>query len=327
MAVTMKDIALTCHVSRGTVDRALNGRGGINDETRQLVLETAERLGYKRHYIASSLKTGKTNAIGIIVFDLYNQYFADIINTVEEYARFHGYSVYLSLTNKDPKVEEKCVAQLLERQVDGIILASVNKDSSYISKLISLTTPVISIGNKIHKNIPHYDLDNHKAMYDATKYVMDKGYEELIYVSPPLKYEKESNVTASLQRLQGFLDCCEDYQVKTPIFIRDGNYIDYAKELIRQVRKPAFICSSDLFALEILKTFQGEYEPGKDFGIMGFDNINILDYIVPRLCTVDYPIDDIAEAIILDLINYMNNNEPLKSLAVFDHSIISGHTL
>lgn len=127
MRITTEDIARICGVSRGTVDRALNNRPGISPKTKEKVLKVAKELGYRPNMIACSLAKGHTMSIGVVVFDLNNEFFAQLLNSIEIRARELGYFTYLVLTQKDPKVEKECLSHLVDRNVDGIILFSINK--------------------------------------------------------------------------------------------------------------------------------------------------------------------------------------------------------
>jgi LacI family transcriptional regulator len=112
-------------VSQGTVDRALHNRPGISAETRERILLTARQLGYRPDQLASSLVRGRTMTIGLVLFDLYNRFFAQIASAVEENAKSRGYFVYLTLTRKDLGEEKSCIERLAGRRVDGLILCSV----------------------------------------------------------------------------------------------------------------------------------------------------------------------------------------------------------
>lgn len=327
MAVTMKELAEVCNVSRGTVDRALNNRPGINEETRRLVLETAEKLGYRRHYLASSLKKGKTSTIGVIVFDLHNQFFSDIINPLESKAKELDYFVYLTLTEKDKAMEEACVQQLVDRQVDGIIIASVNNEEAFIAKLRGLNIPIISICNKISNEISFVDINNDMAMYDATKHIVGKGYDQLIYVSPPLNNVFNRNIYAQEQRYFGFLRAVQESDVSYEV-IESSNYLASLEARILKGKKPGILCSSDIFALEILKYFNVlGFVVKKDFGLMGFDNLDMLKYIIPSLTTVAYPFEQIGTKALELLIDAIDNDHHDTQCIEYPYKIIEGQTL
>jgi LacI family transcriptional regulator len=99
--ITIKDLARICGVSRGTVDRALNNRGGINEETRRLILETAETYNYIKNQSAAALSAGKSPLLGVILFSLDNEFFSTIVSSIEKNARKFGYSVLVMLSGYD----------------------------------------------------------------------------------------------------------------------------------------------------------------------------------------------------------------------------------
>jgi DNA-binding LacI/PurR family transcriptional regulator len=127
-----------CGVSQGTVDRALNNRPGISKKTRRRILETAEKIGYRPHFLARSLAKGRTMTIGLIVLDLYNRFFAQLVNSIEYNARQQDYFVYLTLTGKDGNTEKACIEHLMSRQVDGLILLTVNKGLEFGKMIVKI---------------------------------------------------------------------------------------------------------------------------------------------------------------------------------------------
>ena len=138
MGVTIKDIAEHCRVSVGTVDRALNNRSGISEKTKNRILKAAEELNYHPNYMGQSLATGRTMTIGMVCFDLYNNFFPELIDTIERHAKEKGYFIYLILTHREFKLEKEGLQYLSERQVDGIILFPIGLSKEYIQALYDL---------------------------------------------------------------------------------------------------------------------------------------------------------------------------------------------
>ncbi|MEJ9319135.1 LacI family DNA-binding transcriptional regulator, partial [Halalkalibacterium halodurans] len=149
MKVTIKDIATICGVSAGTVDRALNNRTGISEKTREKILKTAKELNYRPDYTARSLVMGKTMTIGVVLFDLYNRSFAQLLNAIELKARELGYFIYITLSDKNPENELNCIEHLVNRKVDGIILFTVNKGEQFEANLSKWGIPIITIFNYV----------------------------------------------------------------------------------------------------------------------------------------------------------------------------------
>lgn len=178
-------LAKICGVSQGTVDRALNGRKGISPKTKEKILATAQEYGYCPNIHARSIAGGKSMLIGVVVFDLENQYFSDILTAIEKEFTANGYSTIAMFTNKDSKKEITCIENLYHMSVDGIVLCPINKGEEFENYLLSLNTPIVTIGNKLD-NIPFAGIDNALSMRETVEYVLSKGYEKLIYVKPRL---------------------------------------------------------------------------------------------------------------------------------------------
>lgn len=328
MNITSKDIAKACGVSRGSVDRALNNRSGISEETKQLILETAEKLGYKPHFLASSLARGKTMTIGLVVFDVYNRFFAQLIDAIEKKARERGYFLYLTLTYSKGALEKDCIEHLVQRQVDGIILCSAVNDSDYTAYLKGLNIPVVTIGNRVSPDFSFVGIDDFKAMYDAALSIIHKNYTHIYYVSPPLAKEAQSNIHAQKQRYLGFLDAIKGYDAIGHTVLSDHAFLDRIETLILQHQgKNAILCSSDVYALEALNHLRGKgFAIPEDAGIMGFDNIDTLRFVNPRLNTVSYPTEEIG-AKAVEILSELINGQKASGSILFQHRIIEGQSL
>ncbi|MDQ0257366.1 LacI family transcriptional regulator [Evansella vedderi] len=329
MPVKIKDIARICGVSAGTVDRAINNRPGINENTKKRILKVAKELNYRPNYTAQSLVKGKTSTLGVILFDLHNRSFAQLMNAIELKARENGYFVYITLTDKDPNNEKQCIEYLVERNVDGIILFSVNRGNEFEDYLKSFDIPIITVFNKISENWDYVGIRERQAMKDAVTHLVNKGYERFIYVSPPLMYMGKTNIYTQEERLYGFIEGLKSFNIQEePIIIKEKNYIDILKEWNFQSEyKTAVVCSCDLYALEVLQLLKekGVNVPG-NVGVMGFDNIDVLKYVTPRLTTVEYPIEQIGSDAVESLISKIEHDHFLN-IPLLDYKIILGESI
>lgn len=327
MNVTSKEIAEMCGVSRGTVDRALNNRPGVNEATKQRILETAQQLGYRPHFLAQSLVKGKTMTIGVVVFDINNQLFPQLISAIESRAREVGYFLILTLTGKNPDIERECLHHLADRKVDGIILLSVNKGKSFEQIIQKLNTPVVTFGNQISNAVPYVWTDDRKAVRDAITMLIAKGYEEIIYVSPPLSLRGKSNVFATEQRFAGLQDALKQTSSIHAHVIDHKRYIEEIDSLLSSNdKRKAIFCTSDKYALKIwLHLKQKGIHVPDDVGLMGYDNIETLKYISPSLSTVSYSLETIGKQIIDCLVDQIEGREvPMTTLAPYQ--IIEGES-
>jgi LacI family transcriptional regulator len=323
--ITANDIAKACGVSRGTVDRALNDRPGINLETKEKILSTAKALGYKPDFLAKSLVTGKTMTIGVIVFDVYTRFFGRLVTSIETVAKESGYFTYLTLTHKDTREEKKCIEHLLERKVDGIILFSINKGPEFDTYLASLDVPLVTVINKVNNDLEYVGIDDKSAVFDAVCYLKDCGHKNILYVTAPNNVESTANMYAVERRLQGFLDGCTN----SGIMINEGNIIkenDYVKVVLNKMREPnppsAILCSNDIYALEILKALKkAGLKIPYDVSVIGFDNIDELEYVEPGLTTVNVPISEIGKQSVNTLLSLIEKKAQPKEY-ILEHKLI-----
>lgn len=310
------------------MDRALNGRPGISDKTREKILETAERLGYRPHLPARSLVKGCSMTIGLIVFDLYNRFFAQLANAVENSARRHGYFMSLMLTGKDKNSERECIEHLMSRQADGLILFSVNEGEGFAKYLKNLNIPLVTIGNRIGEEFPFAGIDDYRAMKDAALHIAGEGYGRIVYVSPPLAYE-DSNIYAQKQRLSGYLEALGEMNGSPePVIIKGRDYLRQLESMeFKDGMKTAVLCSNDIYALEVLRHLEsrGLSIPG-DVGLMGFDDIDILRYVKPSLATVDYPFEELGIKALECLLDQIKGS-PGTADMLLEHTIVKGDSL
>ena len=287
--ISTNKIAALCGVSQGTVDRALNNRKGINPETKKKILEVAKKYGYRPNIHASSMAGGKSHLIGVVVFDLSNQYFSDILVSIEAYCASLGYSTVVMFTDKDHEKETDCILNLYHMSVDGIILCPANSGEEYERFLLSLNIPIVTIGNKLD-TIPYIGIDNDLAVKDALAYVLSKGYQKLIYIKPALK---QRNTFAQTQRLNAFVAVCEKATVNYVI----TDLLNAEKELTANT-PCALFCPTDIYAVKLLSVAK-KYAAG----IIGFDNIRLIAELGLLLDSVAYDVQLAAKTAVEHIIN------------------------
>lgn len=331
MPLTIKDIARLCGVSIGTVDRALNGRAGVNPETKTKILRLADEYGYRPDLRARSLVTGKTKTVGVVVFNLRNYFFSQLVTSIDHVLHDRGFSAYPAFTERDGRLERGALSRLASFNADGIILFPVGKGRQYEQYLRSLNIPLVCVGNRLGKAWPFAGIDDAAAELDAVKYAAGLGYTDVIFVAPPLSSAAGQNVYEVAQRLEGYTRGVEAFVPGgTPEVISDADYLSRAVERVRVARsKPAFLCNSDLYALRLLKAFRAAgIRVPQDAGLMGFDNIDVLEFIRPSLSTVDYHIGAIGRAaaeMLLELMDGTAANGDRTSLVT--HTIVAGESM
>jgi len=295
VAITTTDLARLCGVSLGTIDRALRDRPGIKAETRDRILAMVRKHGYKPNLVARNLKTGRTNEIGLVVHDLENEFFAQLVNAIQEIAWQHHYFLQIAVSRRDEKRERMALEHMAERNVDGILLFPATAGPDFPKFLESLDRPLVTIANKVSPQWPFVGLSDRAVMRELTASVIEKGYRRLVFVGPLPKVPGVVNLYEIEERYAGFVEAVDQSEVERQL-LSGPNFVEDLRELDLGRTKTAVLCCSDIFALEILGDFQrrGIIVP-RDAGLMGFDSIDALRFITPRLATVEYPIQQMGE--------------------------------
>lgn len=274
LRLSTAQIAEICGVSQGTVDRALNGRSDIKAETKQRILDVARRYGYRERIVAEETEA-PPGQIGIVVFDLNNEYFTELITELEYRLRAEGLGAVVMMSHYDGSYEIECIRELYNMGVKGIILCSVNGGNEFKNYLKLFDIPMVAIGNDTGA-LPYVGIDDFAAMRELTLKLIQEGIKKFIYFSPALNYP---NAYAQIKRYEGFLNAVGegDYSVVTDI---NGIKEHYPEDT-------AVICSTDYYALKI-------YFKGCDARLVGFDNISMLDKYNINIDSVGYSVAEIA---------------------------------
>ena len=308
--ITVKDLARICGVSIGTVDRAINGRGGINPETKKKILDAAAEYGFVKNQSAISLSLGKPNLIGVIMTNLKTEFLTTLLTAIESEASARGYSTLIMLSNYSPERERGCAERMRSMNLAGLIVFPVISEPDYYLNIMKTGVPVVTVANRI-EGIPFIGIDDYEAMRQGTEFVLSRGYERLVYIAPMLEKLGRENLSAQVMRRDGFLDAARgrEYTLieERPVY----------RELLRQLasgefrheKKTALICPSDAYTVDCLPLI------GKDIGIMGFDRLPTLGRLIPDLAGIAYPTADIGKAAVGALFGEKYDLFPFKLVA------------
>lgn len=292
--VTVKDLARICGVSIGTIDRAINDRGGINPETKKKILEAAREHGFVKNQTALSLSSGRPTLIGVIITALNNEFQTTMLTAIEEEARRRGFSTLIMLSGFDEGVEFAALDRMLSMSVAGIITFSVARDAERYLRL-SETLPVVAVGNRIDNRIPYVGIDDRSAMRAGTEFVAGRGYERLVYVAPLLEREGRQNMSAQAERRDGFLDAARGLGLRYEMIDSYEKYDGLGS--YTGGGRMAFVCSSDAYTVRCLP-FRSD-----GVGVMGFDRLGMMGSLVPDLSGVVYPTSEIGRSTVSVLLD------------------------
>jgi len=296
MSATLKDIAQELNVSINTVSHALRDLPDISPETTALVKATAARLGYRKNIAASYLRTGKTLTLGVIVSDIQNPVFSAIFKGIEKVCATANYMLILGNTNEDANAESRILENMLNHGVDGIFLVPSMKNTEIFSQLEKAQIPHILLQRKPREHRSHYvEISDYEGGYLAAKHLYHLGHRSFLYVSAPMY------ISSARDRYEGFIAylgkknvSAESVQVLECENTRTGSYKAVKKWMEQQqvqALRPtptAIFCFSDYMAFGVYSALEkcGIRIP-EDISVVGCDNNEFSDMIIPPLTTVD----------------------------------------
>ena len=285
---TIKDVARAASVSIASASRALNGVNRIAPETKERVLEAARLLQYVPHEGARSLITRKTQTIGVLLPDLYGEFFSEIIRGIDEASRQSGYQILLSSYHNSEAETAKAISTMRGR-VDGMLVMAPYSQIS-AKGFEALHAPLVMLNEMRNEDIASVAVDSYQGGVDASSHLVALGYKNIAHLSGP-----NSNLDAAARK-QGYMDAMEKSGQLPIIFKGDfteecGQKIAHA--IVEKNQKDpstkidAVFAANDMMAIGLCSVFNGlGIAIPREIAIIGFDDIPISKYVSPTLSTM-----------------------------------------
>lgn len=294
---TIREVAERANVSPTTVSHVINQTRFVSDDVKLRVQAAMKDLNYQPNALASSLRSGKTHTIGLILPDSTNPYFAEIGHKVEARAYQLGYSVILCNSQDNAEKESFYLNVLYTKRVDGIILVSVGAEVSTLKFLRERRIPVVAVD----RNFPEGELDmvqgdNHRGGWLAARHLIDLGHTRIGCVTGTFQ------INPSSERYHGFRQALEESGLELdPALVMGGDFRpesgwQLGLQLLRQTDRPTAIFAwNDLMAIGVLRAASecGLRVP-QDLSVVGYDDIELSAFINPPLTTVHQPKSEMA---------------------------------
>lgn len=313
--ITMTEIAKLTGVSQATVSRVLNGNNSVNEEAKQKVLKCAKEYDYQPNIMAQSLVGNKTFLLGLLITDISNPFFGELVKSIEKAAEEKGYSLMLFDTDYDVEKEEKYYSILNRYKVDGIISVPINNKPDYVEKIKKCEVPIVSVTLDL-KTVDSVYVSHYESGQKVAKHLLDVGCTSFAFVGG-MRDRKEEGFVVELKS-QG-IDIGNHY-----IAIRQENKHQPQDQLAEElkIKLKAWIekekdtsgvgifANNDVQALKVLEILkQLKINVPEEAAVVGFDNTYLSKITSPTLTSVAQPIDEIARLGMERIIELIHNKD------------------
>jgi LacI family transcriptional regulator len=294
---TIRDVARAAHVSVATVSRALNDSGPVRDDTRRRVHDAAHDLRFTPHGAARSLITSRTSTLGVLLPDLYGEFFSEIIRGIDRGAQRAGYQLLLS-SARNARDEIHGAFRAMYGRVDGLILMAPDLELAEMFAQRRDGTPIVFINSPVESQDARLiTIDNHGGAYQMVKHLVQKGYERIAIIQGANRNHDAA------ERLRGYRDALDECRVRRdPKWELAGDFTEAAgyraaRVVVRlQPRPTAIFAANDAMAIGALSALREDgLRVPEDVAVAGFDDIPTARYVTPPLSSVHVPIAQLGE--------------------------------
>lgn len=307
-------VAKLANVSIATVSRTLNNPSTVDPKTAERVWQAVRQLNYTPNPSARSLVSGRTRILGLIVSDITNPFFPELIKGFEDVAIQQGYEILISSTNYDSVRMSQCVRRMLERKVDGVAIMTSELEKPLVAELGRRKIPMVFLDvGAVGPSISNIKVDYAQGIRQAIEHLLALNHRRIAFIGGPLDLK-----SARIRRtafLRGLADCGVSVDQR---LVESGNHkIDGGLEAMTRLLagpKPptAALASNDLTAIGAMRAVRrAGFRVPEDVSLIGFDDIQLAEFTEPPLTTVRLPRLILAQRAFEALVTHLENkNEP-----------------
>lgn len=309
----IREIAKRAKVSTATVSRAINRIPTVDPQLAKRVWKVVEELGYYPNTQARALVSGKTRIFGLIVSEITNPFFPEIVQSFEDIAVQHNYEILLTSTVHDPKRMESSVRRMIERRVEGVAVLTFGMEESLLEDLRFRKVPLVFVD--VGPPVPHVSnikINYQRGIRQAVQHLAAMQHERIAFISGPL------TLKSAKARRDAFEESMREIGKRVePNFVIEGDHtmeggITAFKRLASLGPRPsAVMCSNDLTAIGVMReAFDYGISIPQELSVVGFDDVRLAQFIIPPLTTVQMSQTEIAKLAFTALLNDVERDTP-----------------
>ncbi|MGL6173530.1 MAG: LacI family DNA-binding transcriptional regulator [Cellulosilyticaceae bacterium] len=314
---TIKDVAKLAGVSVATVSRVLNSEENVKAETKQKVKEAIETLHYSPNLLGRNLRRLQTRSVLVLLPTLSNPFYAGVIKGLKNRAEEMGYQIMIGVTDSEEEIEKRSIKMLTNRLVDGVILFSPRLNVSLLNK-VAKQYPIVQCSEYVEEShTSKVTIDNEKAAYEATQYLMELGHRKIALLS------NNKGFTSAKLREEGYRRALRQQNVSIQedwIRYTEYSYLGGQKaciELLALENPPtAIFAIADSMAVGVVRQLiERGIKVGEDIDVIGFDDTSVTKIYTPTITTISQPRFEMGKAAMQLLISKIENiNNPDECL-------------
>lgn len=319
---TLHDIAQLAGVSTATVSHVINGTRFVSQALQEKVIEAMKELDYHpKAVVEEMVQPSLQKTIAVMVPDSSQPFFAELIRYIEHDCFTKGYAMVLCNTSYDSERKNVYASMLIAKHIDGGILLSIDESNQILDAFLQHAIPVVVVDRSVmQRDVDSIYVDNVKGGLEATKYLIDLGFDKIGCLSGP------SYIESSCKRVSGYLQALREAQIplrEDYIFVGDFTYEGGAKAIesfFSLDDKPeALFAINDMMAFGAMKKLQEKgFSVPQDISIIGFDDIQLATYVAPQLTTISQPLEPLAHSAAKILLHKIGHKEVNAQKIILD---------
>ena len=297
----IRTVAAHAQVSIATVSRTINHVSTVDPAMAKRVWKTIEELNYFPNTQARALVSGKSHILGLIVSEITNPFFPELIRCFEECAVDCGYEILITSTNYDPKRMASCVRRMIERKVDGVAVMTFGIEEPLLDHLADQKIPLVYVDSRPQQpTAMTLNVDYQHGIWQGVQHLAVLGHRKIAFLSGPL------NLHTAQLRCQAFKNSLKQIGIKTnPAWLIEGDHaleggLRGMEQLLQLNDRPtAIMCSNDMTAIGVMHAaFDAGLHVPEDISVIGFDDIHIAQFTYPPLTTIRMSCRELAQGAI-----------------------------
>ncbi|MGA9060972.1 MAG: LacI family DNA-binding transcriptional regulator [Terracidiphilus sp.] len=328
----IRAVAAVARVSIATVSRTMNGSPLVSERLSKRVWQAIKQLNYLPNIHARTLVSGRSRLLGIIVENITNPFFPELIQSFEEIAAAHGYEILVSSTNSDPAVLATSARRMLERKVDGVAVMTFGEEEPVLDQLVNRGVPIVLAEFKLDDpKVSTILLDYTTGIHQAIRHLAGLGHRAIAFLSGPHSLHsaltRENDFRAAMQ--SAGLPVQKKWVIECDHTLKGG--VAGFEQLRKPATRPtAIVCSNDMTAIGVLRAvYMAGLRVPQDLSVIGLDDIDFAQFTLPPLTTIRLSRAELARAAFNALrtqLENAGNSKPQREFLVSTSLIVRGST-